>query len=582
MNVSLKWGQSLSNMNIFTNFQSQIATYCQSIAPTDILDISRVVVELPRDENHGDLATNAAMVLSKQIGMKPRELAEKITEFLGTKPEINTVEIAGPGFINITLQAGIWGKEIASIVAQGSDYGRQAEQEKNVNVEFVSANPTGPLHAAHARGAILGDVLSNLLSFVGYNVTREYYINDAGAQVDILARSAYLRYLQALGKENITIAEGLYPGEYLIEVGQQLAAHFGEKFMDKEETEWLAVIRDFTIDAMMQSIQADLTELGIQMDVFSSERKLVETAQVADAISALSDKALVYTGVLEPPKGQLPDDWEPREQLLFKATDFGDDVDRPLQKSDKSWTYFASDVAYHADKVARTNGKLINIWGADHGGYVKRMKAAVRAISGEDNLLDVKLCQLVSLLDAGKPVKMSKRAGTFVTLRDVMQAVGPDVMRFIMLTRRSDQTLEFDYAKVTEKSRDNPVFYVQYAHARCSSVLRQNDLQPLDTTHVEKLLHTQEIRVIKQLASWPALVHTAAETHEPHRICFYLIELASLFHSLWNAGREDPALRFIVDNDEELTTARLALVSAVAQTLHIGLTLLSVKPATEM
>ncbi len=582
MNAFLKWGLSLSNSNIFTKFQNHIIDFCHTLSADGGINTSKLVVELPREESHGDLATNAAMVLSKQMGMKPRDLAEKIADFLSSHPDIETVQIAGPGFINITLKQGVWGREVAGILSQGADYGRQTGKDEHVNIEFVSANPTGPLHAAHARGAILGDVLANLLDFAGYKITREYYINDAGTQVDTLARSAYLRYRQALGEKDITIAEGLYPGEYLIEVGQQLAQKYGDSLLNKPEEEWLALVRDFAIDAMMHSIRTDLVDLGIHMDVFTSERKLVDTEQVGAAIAQLSDKGLVYRGVLEPPKGQLPDDWEPREQLLFKATAFGDDVDRPLQKSDNSWTYFASDVAYHADKHKRTKGKLVNIWGADHGGYVKRMKAAVHAVSGEDNILDVRLCQLVSLLDAGKPVKMSKRAGTFVTLRDVMQAVGPDVMRFIMLTRRSDQTLEFDYAKVTEKSRDNPVFYVQYAHARACSVLRQNQNISQNIENVDRLSHTQEVRVIKQLASWPAVVNSAAETYEPHRICFYLIELASLFHSLWNAGREDPSLRFIVDNDETLSAARLALVSAVAQTLNTGLTLLSVEPATEM
>ena len=584
MSAFLKWGLFLSDTHLFKRLEQDVIAYCQSLAADIQLDTSRVVIELPRDETHGDLATNAAMVLSKQLSMKPRDLAQQISEQLATHSLVEAVDIAGPGFINITLKQGVWGREVAGIISQGADFGRQAAQPDTpeVNVEFVSANPTGPLHAAHARGAILGDVLANLLAFAGHQVTREYYINDAGAQVDILARSAHLRYRQALGEKDITIAEGLYPGEYLIEVGEALAQKFGDSFLNCAEEEWLKDVRDFTIDAMMASIKADLVDLGIEMDVFTSERGLVVSGQVSEAINSLSEQGLVYRGVLEPPKGQLPEDWEPREQLLFKATEFGDDTDRPLQKSDESWTYFASDVAYHADKVKRTNGRLINIWGADHGGYVKRMKAATHAISGKKDVLDVKLCQLVSLLDAGKPVKMSKRAGTFVTLRDVMNAVGPDVMRFIMLTRRSDQTLEFDYAKVTEKSRDNPVFYVQYAHARCCSVLRQNQQGDIDTGATDRLVHQAEIRVIKHLASWPSLVKSAAETHEPHRICFYLIELAGRFHSLWNAGREDAQLRFIVDNDDALTAARLALVAAVAQTIHTGLSLLSVQAATDM
>ncbi len=570
-------------MTIFTSLHTQIIAICTDSFADNQLDVSRVVVELPRDEAHGDLSTNAAMVLAKQIGMPPRQLADIISEQLKQLETIKSVDIAGPGFINIQLADGVWASQLEAIIKAGKDFGRiYAENPEAVNVEFVSANPTGPLHAAHARGAIFGDVLANLLSFAGKAVTREYYINDAGAQVDVLARSAFLRYLQALGHDDIEIAEGLYPGEYLIEVGEALRAEFGGSLAEKPESEWLAQVREFTINAMMDGIKADLDALGITMDRFSSENELVTSGKVDEAIASLTSAGLVYRGVLEPPKGQLPEDWEPREQLLFKATQFGDDVDRPLQKSDGSWTYFASDVAYHADKFKRTNGKLIDVWGADHGGYVKRMKAASYAVSGVDDVLDVKLCQLVSLLDKGKPVKMSKRAGTFVTLNDVMAAVGPDVMRFIMLTRRNDQTLEFDYAKVTEKSKDNPVFYVQYAHARACSVIRQNaHLRPRISAGIT-LDNINEVRIIKHLASWPSLVLSAATMHEPHRICFYLIELASLFHSLWTAGREQPELRFIVEHDEALSSARVALVTAVAQTIKLGLELLSVNAVEEM
>ena len=452
-------------------------------------------------------------------------------------------------------------------------------------MEFVSANPTGPLHAAHARGAIFGDALANLLAFCGFQVTREYYINDAGAQVDTLARSAFLRYREALGEEGITIPEGLYPGEYLKDVGEALKARYQDSLRDQPEVVTLPIVRSFAIDAMMDGIKADLRDLGIEMDVFSSERHLVEQGRVDEAMGSLRDRGLVYRGVLAPPKGQLPDDWEEREQLLFRATEFGDDTDRPLQKSDGSWTYFASDVAYHADKLNRTGGALINVWGADHGGYVKRMTAATQALSEQNDMLDVKLCQLVTLLDKGKPVKMSKRAGTFVTLRDVMETVGADVMRFIMLTRRNDQTLEFDYAKVTEKSRENPVFYVQYAHARASSVLRQEDIRGLTEQgqpDLALLSDMHEVRLIKQLASWPSVVRAAALTHEPHRVAFYLIDLAALFHGLWNAGRDNPALRFILDSDAELTRARLSLVAASAHVIKAGLSLLSVDAPEEM
>jgi len=570
-------------MTIFTLLQEEITSICNNRFPEKPLDYSRLVVELPRDETHGDLSTNAAMVLAKQIGIPPRKLAEYISKLLEQHEAIQSLDIAGPGFINIQLADGVWASQLEAVLAAGRDFGRiTSSNPEPVNIEFVSANPTGPLHAAHARGAIFGDVLANLLSFTGQKVTREYYINDAGAQVDVLARSAYLRYLQALGHADISIADGLYPGEYLIDVGHALKDKFGDVLADAPESEWLDKVRAFTIRAMMDGIKTDLSELGIHMDMFSSENELVKAGKVDEAISALTEAGLVYRGVLEPPKGQLPDDWEPREQLLFKATQFGDDVDRPLQKSDGSWTYFASDVAYHKDKYTRTSGKLINVWGADHGGYVKRMKSATHAISGQEDVLDIKLCQLVSLLDNGKPVKMSKRAGTFVTLSDVMAAVGPDVMRFIMLTRRNDQKLEFDYAKVTEKSKDNPVFYVQYAHARACSVLRQNPDLKVKLSANARLDDINEIRLIKHLVSWPSLVISAATMHEPHRVCFYLIELASLFHSLWTAGRENPDLRFIVEHDDALSSARLALVTAVAQTIRLGLELLSVTAVEEM
>ena len=576
-------------MNIFSDFEDYIlASYDEMIAAGSITapeakDTSKVVVELPREESHGDLACNAAMVLSKQAGMKPRDLAELFAEALRKRGDVAEVEIAGPGFINIRLTEGRWAKDVQAILDAGRDYGRNnTGSSASINIEFVSANPTGPLHAAHARGAIFGDALANLMEWSGYSVCREYYINDAGAQVDVLARSAYLRYREALGEADIKIPDGLYPGLYLKEVGSALKEQYGDDLLEKSEAETLPLIRTFAIDMMMKSIQNDLAGLGIKMDIYSSERALVEAGKVAAAIESLEKDNLVYRGVLEPPKGQLPDDWEEREQLLFRATDFGDDIDRPLQKSDGSWTYFASDVAYHHDKLQRTGGALINVWGADHGGYVKRMKAATQAISGQKDMLDIKLCQLVSLLDKGKPVKMSKRAGTFVTLSDVMEAVGADVMRFIMLTRRNDQTLEFDYAKVTEKSRENPVFYVQYAHARGCSVLRQDGLPDWDRADLSLLQASHEVRLIKQLVSWPQLVRSAANSHEPHKIAFYLIDLAALFHGLWTAGREDPSLRFILESDAEMTAARLSLVQAAVHVLRAGLNLLSVNAPEEM
>ena len=579
-------------MDIFSRFADFVTVSVHQliedgqVTPRQAVNTEKLTVELPRDESHGDLACNAAMVLAKQVGMAPRDLAGLLADKLAAHEDIAAVDIAGPGFLNITLKPGVWPAELTAILSAGSVYGQSdIGSGQAVNVEFVSANPTGPLHAAHARGAIFGDALANLLAFCGFQVTREYYINDAGAQVDTLARSAFLRYREALGEEGITIPEGLYPGEYLKDVGEALKARYQDSLRDQPEVVTLPIVRSFAIDAMMDGIKADLRDLGIEMDVFSSERHLVEQGRVDEAMGSLRDRGLVYRGVLAPPKGQLPDDWEEREQLLFRATEFGDDTDRPLQKSDGSWTYFASDVAYHADKLNRTGGALINVWGADHGGYVKRMTAATQALSEQNDMLDVKLCQLVTLLDMGKPVKMSKRAGTFVTLRDVMETVGADVMRFIMLTRRNDQTLEFDYAKVTEKSRENPVFYVQYAHARASSVLRQEDIRGLTAqgqADLALLSDMHEVRLIKQLASWPSVVRAAALTHEPHRVAFYLIDLAALFHGLWNAGRDNPALRFILDSDAELTRARLSLVAASAHVIKAGLSLLSVDAPEEM
>ena len=592
MNVFLKQVLFLSDMDIFSRFADFVTVSVHQlieggqVTPRQAVNTEKLVVELPREESHGDLACNAAMVLAKQVSMAPRDLAGLLADKLMAHEDIAAVDIAGPGFLNITLKPGVWPAELTAILSAGSVYGQSdIGSGQAVNVEFVSANPTGPLHAAHARGAIFGDALANLLAFCGFQVTREYYINDAGAQVDTLARSAFLRYREALGEEGVTIPEGLYPGGYLKDVGEALKARYQDSLRDQPEVVTLPIVRSFAIDAMMDGIKADLRDLGIEMDVFSSERHLVEQGRVDEAMGSLRDRGLVYRGVLAPPKGQLPDDWEEREQLLFRATEFGDDTDRPLQKSDGSWTYFASDVAYHADKLNRTGGALINVWGADHGGYVKRMTAATQALSEQKDMLDVKLCQLVTLLDKGKPVKMSKRAGTFVTLRDVMETVGADVMRFIMLTRRNDQTLEFDYAKVTEKSRENPVFYVQYAHARASSVLRQEDIRGLTEQgqpDLALLSDMHEVRLIKQLASWPSVVRAAALTHEPHRVAFYLIDLAALFHGLWNAGRDNPALRFILDSDAELTRARLSLVSASAHVIKAGLSLLSVDAPEEM
>ena len=574
-------------MNIFRFFEEELQQIIGDLQTAGVLaaglDTSRVVFELPRDAAHGDLACNAAMVLAKQAGMKPRDLAEALADSLGRIDGVTAVEIAGPGFINLRVEPRLWAAEIDAIIAAGTDYGRNdSGGGKPVNVEYVSANPTGPLHAAHARGAVLGDAMAGLLDFCGWKVTREYYINDAGAQVDVLARSAFLRYREALGHDIGEIPSGLYPGAYLIEVGAALATAFGDRFVDAAESEWLAPVRLFTIDAMMAGIREDLAHLGISMDRFSSERGLVDSGAVQAAIDRLTGEGHVYRGVLEPPKGKEPEDWEPREQLLFRASAFGDDTDRPLQKSDGSWTYFASDVAYHMDKLDRTGGPLINIFGVDHGGYVKRMNAAVEALSGEKDMLDIRLCQLVNLMDKGKPVKMSKRAGTFITVRDVIESVGADVIRFIMLTRRSEQTLDFDFAKVTEQSRDNPVFYVQYAHARACSVLRQTGETADEGAALDQLGDPAEMAVLRQLASWPKLVVSAANAHEPHRVAFYLMDLAAAFHALWTAGRENPDLRFIREDAPALTAARLRLVKATALVIRSGLGVLSITAREEM
>ena len=572
-------------MNIFQYFESEFARILaelvgQGLLPEN-LDAGRVVFELPREAAHGDLATNAAMILAKPAQKSPRDLAAVFASAFAKIDGVTGVDIAGPGFINLRVSPILWARQITDIVKAGTHYGRsQIGAGAHVNVEFVSANPTGPLHAAHARGAVIGDALAGLMEFCGWDVTREYYINDAGGQVDVLARSTYLRYCEALGRDIGDIPSGLYPGIYLKDVAEALANEVGDRYLDRPETEWLDDLRQFATQSIMGVIKQDLIALGIHMDVFSSERSLVESGAVQHAIDQLQAAGHLYTGVLAPPKGKEPEDWEPREQLLFKASEFGDDTDRPLQKSDGSWTYFAADVAYHLNKLERTKGQLINIFGADHGGYVKRMNAAVAALSGQDGMLDIKLCQLVNLLDKGKPVKMSKRAGKFVTVRDVIDSVGADVIRFIMLTRRNDQTLDFDFAKVTEQSRDNPVFYVQYAHARACSVLRQGVMP--DQADLALLEADPELALLKHLASWPKIVESAALAHEPHRIAFYLVDLASHFHSLWNAGREDPSLRFIVDDDLAVTDARLMLVKATSLVIRAGLNMLSITALEEM
>ncbi|QFT73178.1 arginine--tRNA ligase [Ruegeria sp. THAF33] len=553
------------------------------------LSFDNVAVEPPRDAAHGDMATNAAMVLAKPARMKPRDIADVLAGKLAADDRITSAEVAGPGFLNLRLAPSVWQGVLAAVLEKGTDFGRSTMgQGQKVNVEYVSANPTGPLHVGHTRGAVFGDALASLLAYSGHDVTREYYINDGGAQVDVLARSAYERYREANGLSP-EIAEGLYPGDYLIPIGEALKEKFGDSLIDKPESEWLEELREFSTDAMMDLIRADLKALGVEMDVFFSEKSLYGTGRIEAALQSLTEKGLIYEGVLEPPKGKKPEDWEPREQTLFKSTEHGDDVDRPVKKSDGSWTYFAPDIAYHYDKVSRGFDALIDVFGADHGGYVKRMKAAVSALSDGKVPLDIKLTQLVKLWKNGEPFKMSKRAGNFVTLRDVVDQVGPDVTRFVMLTRKNDAPLDFDFDKVLEQSRENPVFYVQYAHARVMSVLRRAAEAGIDATDatlrgadLASLDHPAELTVAKKLAEWPRLVEIAARTNEPHRVAFYLYELAGDFHALWNKGNEETQLRFIQDGDVATSQSKIALARAVSVVISAGLGILGVTPAQEM
>ena len=585
-------------MNVFTLFTERVLAAIAScdLAAADGADLKldKVAVEPPRDASHGDLATNAAMVLAKQVGMKPRDVAEKIVAVLSDDEDIVKADVAGPGFINLTLSDDFWRSMVRAVIKGGPEFGRcNLGQGEKINVEYVSANPTGPMHVGHTRGAVLGDCIANLLAFAGYDVTREYYINDAGAQVDVVARSAHLRYREALGEEIGAIPEGLYPGSYLVPVGEALAKEHGSALNGRDEAEWLPLVRDFALDAMMAMIRQDLAALNVRHDVFFSERSLIEgeTDRVAEAIDWLSERGQVYVGTLPPPKGQVPDDWEDREQTLFRSTDFGDDIDRALKKSDGSNTYFANDIAYHFDKYKRGFAQQVDILGADHGGYVKRLKAAVAAITEGQGGLEVKICQLVNLMRDGEQLKMSKRAGNFVTLRDVVDEVGVDAVRFMMMYRKSEATIDFDFAKVTEQSKDNPVFYVQYAHARTASIFRQaaEDVpslsvasEALGTVDLSGITDEAELALIRKLSAFPRIVEGAAETQEPHRVAFYLYDLAGAFHSVWNKGKEMPQLRFINANDEKSTQARLALVKAVATVLRSGLGLLGVSAPEEM
>ena len=580
-------------MNLFAEIRTLVVdTLAQMAAEGSLpagLDLSAVAVEPPRDAAHGDMATNAAMVLAKPAGMQPRAIADALAAHLAKDARITSAEVAGPGFLNLRLAASLWQRVVKDALQAGQSYGKSAlGKGQRVNVEFVSANPTGPMHVGHVRGAVVGDALSNLLAFAGWNVTREYYINDGGAQVDVLARSAYERYREANGLEP-EIREGLYPGDYLIPVGEALKAKYGASLLDQPEEVWLQDVRSFATELMMEEIRSDLRVLGVEMDVFSSEKALYGTGEIEAAIETLRGMDLIYEGVLEPPKGKEPDDWEPRVQTLFRSTAHGDDVDRPVKKSDGSWTYFAPDIAYHYNKVRRGFDALIDIFGADHGGYVKRMKAAVSALSDGKVPLDIKLIQLVKLYKNGEPFKMSKRAGTFVTLRDVVEEAGADVTRFIMLTRKNDVALDFDFAKVLEQSKDNPVFYVQYANARINSVMRKAreagivcDDTTLATLDLSGMTHEAEIALAKKIAEWPRLVEIAARGNEPHRVAFYLYELASELHGLWNRGNDDPSLRFFQTGNAATSAAKIALARAAGVVIGCGLGILGVTPVEEM
>lgn len=583
-------------MNHYREFRDFLVEELENLAAAGGLpgglDFGRVTVGPPRDPAHGDVSTNAAMVLAKSAAMKPRDLAEALLPRLSAHEHVTEGDIAGPGFINLRLSPDFWYRRLADILRAGTDYGRSdLGAGRPVNVEYVSANPTGPLHVAHARGAVIGDALAALLAKVGFDVTTEYYTNDAGAQVDTLARSTYLRYREALGEDIGEIPEGHYPGAYLKEVGAELAARDGERWRDQPEAVWLPEIRGFAVAAMMDRVRADLKLLGIEQTVFASERAIVDAGGVDAVFDSLTDRGLLYTGTLEPPKGRKPDDWEPRPQTLFRATDFGDDVDRPLKKSDGSWTYFANDMAYHLDKFRRGGVTMIDVLGADHGGYVKRMQAAVNALTEGQGSLTVIICQMVKLMRAGEPMKMSKRAGTFVTVRELVEEVGKGVVRFIMLTRKNDAPLEFDLDKVLEQSRDNPVFYVQYAHARARSVLRHaaaempeigQDRDQLAGAGLYRLTDADELGLIRQMAAWPRLLEAAAEAYEPHRIAFYLYDLAAAFHGLWNRGKEDTRLRFLLPDQPDATAARLALVQAVALVIASGLEIFGIEPLEEL
>lgn len=583
-------------MNPFSHIKTIVDDALLRLADDGVLpaglDASRVVVEPPRDPAHGDVTTNAAMVLAKPAGKAPRDIAASLCAVLAQHADVASADIAGPGFVNLRISKSFWPGFMRSVLAAGETFAKSSlGQGRNVNVEYVSANPTGPLHVGHCRGAVFGDALANLLEVTGHQVTREYYTNDAGSQIDTLGDSVFLRYLEALGDDIGEIPAGLYPGDYLVPIGKQLATEFGDKLKHMDEAQRKDLVKDRSITAMMDLIREDLATLNIHQDVFFSERILHENGEIAQTVQSMRDAGLVYEGRLPPPKGQLPEGWEDREQTLFRATEFGDDIDRPLMKSDGSFTYFAADVAYARDKINRGFSELVFVLGADHGGYVKRLQAVTKALSQGNARADVLLCQLVRLFRAGEPVKMSKRAGEFVTLREVVDEVGSDVLRFMMLTRKNDAPLDFDFQKVTEQSRDNPVWYVQYAHARIGSAFARAkqeigdaavDLSDIPEESLLALDDETEQRIIGLIAGWPRAVELAAANREPHRLAFYLYEIAAEFHSYYNKGKDQPQLRFILPKQVHLTQARLALLQMIRYTLSSGLSILGVKPVDEM
>ena len=547
--------------------------------------LKKITLEPPKNNINGDMSTNLAMLLSKSLKLNPKEIANKLKPYILKLPNIALVDIAGPGFINITLKQSTWSDFIKNMLLNPQNWDKQnIGKGQNINLEYISANPTGPLHAGHARGAVFGDALASLLDEVGYKVIREYYINDAGSQIEKLVESSLLRYDECNGQDIKEIPDGLYPGEYLKDVGKELFKKYGKNLKQNSKENIFDLVRKVSIEVIMKMIKEDLSKLGVKMDVFTSEKNIISGNLLTDILTLLENKNLTYYGTLDPPKGTDPNTWEKRQQFLFKSSSYGDDSDRALKKSDGSWTYFATDMAYHLDKINRTNGDLINVLGADHTGYISRINAAVNALSNGSITIDTKVCALVNLMENGNPIKMSKRAGNFVTLSDIIDAVGKDVIRFIMLTRRNDQSLDFDFKKVTEKSKENPVFYVQYAHARCNSIFKSAEIleENLSVENTDLLSGNDETELIKFISQWPRTLELAAKNHEPHRICYYLIELSSMFHTLWNKGKDNFNVKFIVENDVKLTNARLLLVKAVALTIRKGLSILKIKPIFEM